>query len=159
MEQDDDDTGYRIRSRKKIYSDVDVLTATNDRLRYMFDHFDNVCFAVSGGKDSGLLVQLANAIAAEVQMLAWRFRDAHRKVGLYRDTLVPKGLEALKTTQKAFEAGKASFADFIDAQRMLLEFQLSYERALADREQRLAELEALIGRPIPRPVAGPAERK
>ncbi len=101
----------------------------------------------------------ANAIAADVQMLAWRFRDAHRRIGLYRDTLVPKGIEALKTTQKAFEAGKASFADFIDAQRMLLEFQLSYERALADREQRLAELEALIGRPITRPVAGPAEKE
>jgi outer membrane protein TolC len=90
----------------------------------------------------------ANTMAAEVQMTVWQFQDAARKIGLYRDTLLPKAREALTTTQKAFEAGKASFTDFIDAQRTLLEFQLSYERALANREQRLGELEALVGRKI-----------
>ena len=33
------------------------------RLLYMFNHFENVYFSVSGGKDSGLMVQLANQIA------------------------------------------------------------------------------------------------
>ena len=48
-------------------------------------------------------------------------------------------------TEDAFTAGEASFLDLIDAQRTLLEFQLSYERALADQSTRLAQLEALVG--------------
>lgn len=58
--------GLRIRKKAKIYSDMDVLTAANSRLEYLFEHFDNVCFAVSGGKDSGTTVQLANVIAARL---------------------------------------------------------------------------------------------
>ena len=34
-------------------------------------------------------------------------------------------------------------------ERTLLEFELSYERALTDRAQRLAKLEELIGQEIP----------
>jgi hypothetical protein len=33
----------------------------------------------------------------------------------------------------------------MDAERILLEFELSYERARADGAQRLAELEMLVG--------------
>jgi len=40
--------------------------------------------------------------------------------------------------------------DIIDAERILLEFQLAYERAFADRAQRLAELEMLVGKEIPK---------
>jgi len=89
-----------------------------------------------------------NALATDVQMAAWRYRDAERKIDFYRDTMLPKAREALGAAQKAFEAGNATFTDFIDTQRMLFEFQLSYERALADHEQRLAELEAMVGRPL-----------
>jgi outer membrane protein TolC len=50
--------------------------------------------------------------------------------------------------QKAFAAGRAGFLDLIDAQRTLLEFELAYERALADRAINLAELEMLAGREL-----------
>ena len=46
----------------------------------------------------------------------------------------------------------------IDAERVLLEFQLSYERALANRTQRLAELEMLVGREVPRGKAEQPEK-
>jgi len=91
-----------------------------------------------------------NTLGSDTKMALYKFRDAERKIGLYRDTLVPKAKQALKATETAFSAGKASFLDLIDAQRILLEFQLSYERALADRAQRLAEIETLIGRRVPR---------
>lgn len=42
-----------------------VLVASKKRLSYIFDHFENVYFSVSGGKDSGIMVQLANQIAIE----------------------------------------------------------------------------------------------
>jgi len=47
----------------KKYLDKNVLEATFERLEFIFDNFDNICFSVSGGKDSSVMVQLANIIA------------------------------------------------------------------------------------------------
>lgn len=44
---------------RKRYTGQDVYTATQDRLRFLFDAFDNVLVSFSGGKDSGLLLNLA----------------------------------------------------------------------------------------------------
>ena len=94
-----------------------------------------------------------NTLLAEVHLALYEFRDAQRKINLYRDSLIPKAEQSLKVTQSAFMAEEASFLDLIDAQRMLLEFQLSYERALANHAQRLAQLEMLIGRELPRKIS------
>jgi outer membrane protein TolC len=90
-----------------------------------------------------------NSLIADLKMELYNFRDAERKINLYRDTLVPKAKQSFNVTQKAFTAGKTDFLDVVDAERTLLEFQLSYERALANRAQRLAKLEMLIGQEIP----------
>lgn len=94
-----------------------------------------------------------NALGSELKMVLYGFRDAERKIDLYRDTLVPKAHQSLRATETAFRAGTAGFLDLVDAERILLEFELSYERALADRAQRLAELNMLVGREIPRRAA------
>jgi outer membrane protein TolC len=59
--------------------------------------------------------------------------------------LIPKADQNLKVIQRSFEAGKSDFLSLIDAERVLLEFQLTYERAVADREQGLATVEKLVG--------------
>ena len=91
-----------------------------------------------------------NSLLVELQLALYNFRDAGRKIRLYRDSLLPKARQSLQVSQQAFEAGRASFLDLIDAERTLLEFQLLYERALADHAQRLAELEMLVGEELPR---------
>jgi outer membrane protein TolC len=91
-----------------------------------------------------------NSLMASLEMALYGFRDAERKIDLYRDTLIPKANQSLKVTQQAYEAGSADFLDLIDAQRVLLEFELSYERALTNRAQRLAEIEMLVGADVPR---------
>ncbi len=90
-----------------------------------------------------------NRLAADVKMALYEFRDAVRKIDLYRDTLVPKARQSLKATEAAFRAGNANFVDLVDAERVLLEFELAYERALADHAVRRSELEMLVGRPMP----------
>lgn len=101
-----------------------------------------------------------NTLGAEAKMVLYRFHDAERKIDLYRDTLLPKAKESLKVTQTAFQADRATFTDLIDAERIMLEFELSYERALASHAQRLAELKMLVGREIPRATTEPvAENK
>jgi len=86
-----------------------------------------------------------NGLLADLTLALYRFRDAERKVHLYGETLVPKVEQSVKVAQQAFEAGKAGFMALIDAQRLLLEFTLGHEHALAERGKRLAQIEMLAG--------------
>ena len=73
-------------------------------------------------------------------------QDSERRVSLYQNTLIPKAEESLTATEAAFRADTADFLDLIDSQRVLLEFQLSRERALSDRLRAEAQIDRLIGR-------------
>ena len=42
----------------KHYLDKNVYEATQERLKFIFENFDNVYVSFSGGKDSGLLLNL-----------------------------------------------------------------------------------------------------
>jgi outer membrane protein TolC len=91
-------------------------------------------------------------LEADLELTLYHFRDAERKIDLYGDTLVPKAEQSLKVAQQGFEAGSTSFISLIDAERLLLEFELSHQRAQADRGQRLAEIEMLTDRQITEPA-------
>lgn len=43
---------------KKIYTQQNVYDALQDRLRFIFEEFDNIFVSFSGGKDSGLLLNM-----------------------------------------------------------------------------------------------------
>ncbi len=86
-----------------------------------------------------------NRMAARLEETLFQFRDAERKIDLYANSLLPKARQSLEVTQKAYSAEKADFMDLIDAQRTLLRFRLSRERALADRAVKLAEIEEIVG--------------
>ena len=86
-----------------------------------------------------------NTLAAELKSALFSWRDANRKVRLYRDTLIPKTQQALGVSRRAFEAGMADFLDLIDVQRTLLELELALERSLADRVQEYAFIAELTG--------------
>ena len=47
----------------KKYLEKNVLEAAIERLEIIFQNFDNIYFSVSGGKDSSVMVQLANQVA------------------------------------------------------------------------------------------------
>ena len=96
-----------------------------------------------------------NLLIADLEMALYQLRDADRKIDLYGDTLLPKAEQNVKVNQLAFTSDKASFLDLIDAQRILLGFQLEHKRALADRAQKKAEIEMLTGGGINRRTPGP----
>ena len=89
-----------------------------------------------------------NTLSSLLQMAIFQLQDAQRKIGLYGDTLLPKANESLKVTESAFRAGSGNFTDLVDAQRILLEFALAKERALAHYAQSQAKIEYLVGRPV-----------
>ncbi|MCJ7545089.1 MAG: TolC family protein [Phycisphaerae bacterium] len=88
---------------------------------------------------------MVNMLQVELKLAAYEYRDATRRISLYRDTLLPKARESFRATEAAYTGGQVGFSDLVDSQRMWLEFQLAYERALADSQQHLAEVRALIG--------------
>ncbi len=47
----------------KVYLEKNVLDAAFERLEIIFNNFDNVYFSLSAGKDSSVMVQLANIVA------------------------------------------------------------------------------------------------
>lgn len=53
----------------KKYVDMDVYIAAQQRLEYIFNEFDNVLVAFSGGKDSGVCLNLCYDYAKEHSML------------------------------------------------------------------------------------------
>lgn len=86
-----------------------------------------------------------NRLSAGLEMSLYKFRDADRRVGLYRDSLVPKGEESIQALDIAYQSSDGGFLDLIDAERVLLEFQLQVARATADRGIALATTERITG--------------
>lgn len=79
-------------------------------------------------------------------------RDALEKVhtkkhhvDLFRDKLVPQARQAFEANQFAYETGKASFLEWITAQRNLRDLEAMGQQHIADYHAALAELEAVIG--------------
>jgi len=79
-------------------------------------------------------------------------RDALEKVhttkhhvDLFRDKLVPQARQAFEANQFAYETGKATFLEWITAQRNLRDLEAMGQQHIADYYAALAELEAVIG--------------
>lgn len=89
-----------------------------------------------------------NRLAMELQTALYRLRNAKRQIDLYSGSLIPKARQSVLVTQTAYSAEEAGFLDLIDAERVLLTFQNSYHRSVADYGQALAEIEALVGRSV-----------
>ena len=53
----------KVKTLGKVYLEKDVLTAAKERLAWIFAHFEAVYLAASGGKDSSVMVQLADLVA------------------------------------------------------------------------------------------------
>lgn len=87
-----------------------------------------------------------NMLVADLSMAVFKLRDADRRVNLFKESLVPKAMQALEVAKQEFSAGKSDFMTLIDAQRTLLEFRLMAERATVDREIAMGEIGCCIGK-------------
>jgi len=90
-------------------------------------------------------VQSRNDLVMQLEKTLFEYEDSARKVKLYKGILIPKAKEMLEASEVAYKTGTVDFLSLIDAQRTLLEFELSLERAVTSNLQKLAQLEMLIG--------------
>ncbi|MCH8823413.1 MAG: TolC family protein [Planctomycetes bacterium] len=89
-----------------------------------------------------------NLLLAELERAMYDYRDARRKITLYRETLIPKARESLTSTLRSYETAKSSFLDLLDTERELLEFELVQRRAKSDAAIALAKIEMFIAGPV-----------
>lgn len=85
-------------------------------------------------------------LLAETEELLFEQDDAERRIDLYRTSLIPLGEQAFDAATTGFETGATSFLDTLDAERVLLQFQLELARARAERGQRVIALLARMGK-------------
>src|SRR5882724_5007002 len=83
-----------------------------------------------------------------------KIETTHHHVDLFRDKLVPQARQAFEATRLSYESGKATFLDWITAQRNLRDLEATAREHLADYQVAVAELEAVIGAEL---YAAPAE--
>ncbi|MDP0501454.1 MAG: TolC family protein [Verrucomicrobiota bacterium JB022] len=91
-------------------------------------------------RENGLKAELAAALA--------RYRDADRRLTLYRDTLLPLAGQAAEISRTSYEVGRATLLELIDSERSKLELQLLYWRAAADAAQQRVVLQTLTNQPL-----------
>ena len=90
-------------------------------------------------------VETENDILAKAAQAYYEYNNSIRKIKLYCNTLIPQAEEQLWSLEKAYGERNGDFNALLDAQRVFMDYCLSYQRALADNRQKLAELEMLAG--------------
>jgi cobalt-zinc-cadmium efflux system outer membrane protein len=90
-------------------------------------------------------------------------RNSERQVELFDKRISPAARQLLASSQQAYAAGAVGFVDLIDSERTLIAVRVMVAEARIQREQRLAELEALagvdvetLGQPATAPAIEPA---
>jgi outer membrane protein TolC len=91
---------------------------------------------------------MESQVRLAVQEAYVRATSAQERAALLRTSVLPQSEQTLEVSRIAYQADRVDFLALIDNQRMLLEAQLGYYRALSDREQAMADLERATGRDL-----------
>jgi outer membrane protein, heavy metal efflux system len=82
-------------------------------------------------------------LAAQTVLRIYIARDSDRQAVLFRTALLPKAREVVDAVRENMVTGNATYLEFLDAQRSLLELKLQLIRMESMREMAVARLEAL----------------
>lgn len=89
--------------------------------------------------------QQTRLLIATIEQNLYAYREAQRKIALYRDDLLPKVNQQLEVAVNGFQSGETTILELIDAEKSLLTFELAGSRAEADRALAVARLESQAG--------------
>lgn len=90
--------------------------------------------------------RVEDAIRLSVATAIARLREAHHHLELARDRLLPAARDRVAAARAAFESGRGSFFELIEAERTLRSAQLGYYEELANLGRRRADLDRAIGK-------------
>ncbi len=80
---------------KKIYTGQNVYEALQDRLRFIFEEFDNILLSFSGGKDSGILLELTLDFQRKYY--------PHKKIGVFHQDFEAQYTLTSEYVERTFE--------------------------------------------------------
>jgi len=101
--------------------------------------------------------ELRNLLSFQLQDTLVKIDTQYRQALVFRDLIVPRAWQAVEVSTSTYQAGTLEFTALIDNWRKWLDFSLGYYRALAELEQRFADLQQQIGVRVPRvPETHPA---
>lgn len=95
--------------------------------------------------------RVAAALAAAYAALA----TAHDEITILRTTVLPGAQQAFDAVSEGYRLGRFGFLDVLDAQRTLINAGSQYLRVLSDYHKAGANVERLIGAPLPAPTGLP----
>ncbi|MEL6178113.1 MAG: TolC family protein, partial [Myxococcota bacterium] len=93
-------------------------------------------------------IAMKDEVQAQILDAMAMLRDSHRRVGLFRDTLIPQAETTYAAVLGDYETGQATIATMLLAYRDLLELRLGLIRAQADHAKAWVWLESVVGRPV-----------
>lgn len=76
----------------------------------------------------------------EVHHLVALIDNARREALLYRDEIIPRSEQALRSAEAAWQSSRDAFRDVLDARRMLLDARTMYAKAVAEQYMAISEL-------------------
>jgi len=92
--------------------------------------------------------QAEDAALTELAQATIEIRDSHRRVALFRDTLLPQALTAYESVIGAYAVGEATVAATLLSQRELLELSVGLASSKARHGRAWARLQRVVGRPV-----------
>jgi outer membrane protein TolC len=98
-------------------------------------------------------------IRLAVQQAYIKVKTAEQRAALLRTTVLPQSRHSVEVARVAYESNRGDFLSLIDDERTSLNIQLDYYRALAAREQALADLERAVGADMKLDVLAPVARR
>lgn len=91
---------------------------------------------------------IKNMAFFEIRDAFAKHKAARQQLHLFRDALIPQTEQSYEAALAAYEVGTVEFISLMEAARAIRDVRLGYYRALADVEQRLADLERAVGRDL-----------
>ncbi|HIP94806.1 MAG TPA: TolC family protein [Leucothrix sp.] len=91
---------------------------------------------------------LKNSLRNEVKSVYFKINNAHRQTVLYSKNLIPQANRAMRIAELQYRENKGAISQYLEAQSTWLNFQLAYQRAVADYWRNLIDMEKLTGRKL-----------
>jgi outer membrane protein TolC len=93
--------------------------------------------------------QRVDDVNQEVQTAYEQLRESRRAVDLYAGLSLPAARQNVAVAQAGYEAGREDFLRLVIAQRQFIHLRDKYQEAIANYHRRRAELERVVGGPLP----------
>ena len=89
-----------------------------------------------------------NQTRAEVARLYSDISHQRTLLALFVKSVIPQGRATVASAMANYQAGRGDLTTLLAAQAAVFDLELGYERALADFAQKVAELEAVVGKEL-----------